>query len=230
MLTLCLDTATGTSSIAISRNRRLVAASLLSMPGTRQNAWLLPELQRLLDTCGLDLDQIDLFACTSGPGSFTGVRTGIATVQGLALAHAKPCVAISSLALLAMQLPYACHPVCPLLDARRNEVYAGLYRCSDRPTALMDDCALPPAELLARLDGPVIFVGDGAVRYRHLIEEQMGSAALFAPSSHDTPHAAQGALLAEAAFQQGAASQPELLLPTYLRLSEAELARQNKIQ
>lgn len=229
MLTLCLDTTTGPSSIAISRDGQVLAASVVTAPGKRQNAWLLPELERLLGTCELDSAQIDLFACASGPGSFTGVRTGVATIQGLALAHAKPCVGISSLALLAMQLPYAAHPVCPLLDARKNEVYAGLYHCHPLPQPLRSDCALPPAAFLKQLSGTTIFVGDGAIRYRQLIEELLGERALFAPPSHTIPYAAHGALLAEAAFRHGAASTPEQLLPSYLRLSEAELSRQKKI-
>jgi len=228
MLTVCLDTTTGSSSIAISRDGRLLAASQLAAPGKRQNAWLLPELERLLNSCGLDIAQIDLFACASGPGSFTGVRTGVAAVQGLALAGDKPCIGISTLALLAGNLPYAAHPVCPLLDARKDEVYAGLYRCDPLPTPLRDDCALPPAEFLKQLSGPTIFLGDGAIRYRQLITELLGNNALFAPPSHAIPYAAHGALLAETAFSQGTTSTPEQLLPTYLRLSEAELARQQK--
>jgi len=229
MLTLCLDTATGPSSIAISRDGQLLGASFVTAPGKRQNAWLLPELERLLTACEIGIHQIDLFACASGPGSFTGVRTGVATIQGLALAHAKPCVGISSLALLAMQLPYAQYPVCPLLDARKNEVYAGLYRCDPLPTPLRDDCALPPSEFLQQLSGTTIFLGDGALRYRQLIEDLLGDQALFAPASHAAPFAAHGVLLAETAFQHGRAGTPEQLLPTYLRLSEAELCHQKKM-
>jgi tRNA threonylcarbamoyladenosine biosynthesis protein TsaB len=229
MLTLCLDTTSGPSSIAISRDGQLLAASLVTSPGKRQNAWLLPELQRLLASCELDSAQIDLFACANGPGSFTGVRTGVATIQGLALAHGKPCIGISTLALLAMQLPYAQHPVCPLLDARKNEVYAGLYSCNPLPTPLRNDCALPPTEFLQQLSGPTIFLGDGATRYRQLIQDLLGDNALFAPTSHAIPYAAHGTLLAETAFRKGMTDTPEQLLPTYLRLSEAELARQQKI-
>lgn len=229
MLTLCLDTTSGPSSIAISQDGQLLAETLLAAPGKRQSAWLLPELERLLTSCELDSAQIDLFACASGPGSFTGVRTGVATIQGLALAHDKPCVGISTLALLAMQLPYAAHPVCPLLDARKNEVYAGLYDCRQLPLPLFEDCALPPLELLHRLTGPTIFLGDGASRYRQLIEGQLGDKALFTPASHTTPRASHGALLAEAAFRHGLAVRPELLLPTYLRLSEAEIMRRNRL-
>lgn len=229
MLTLCLDTTGGSSSIALGRDGQLMAETLLSVPGKRQNAWLLPELDQLLASCEVTSAEIDLFACASGPGSFTGVRTGVATIQGLALAHGKPCVGISTLAILAMNLPHAAHPVCPLLDARKNEVYAGLYRCGEQPAPLMPDQALPPAELLERLSGPTIFLGDGALRYRLLIEERMGSNALFAPPSHHLPRAACAIALAEAAHHDGRSTPPAQLRPNYLRLSEAELAKQSKI-
>lgn len=229
MITLCLDTTTGPSSVAISRDGQVLAESLLAAPAKRQSAWLLPELERLLTSCVLTINQIDLFACSIGPGSFTGVRTGVATIQGLALAGAKPCVGISTLALLAGNLPYATHPVCPMLDARKDEVYAGLYRCADQPTPLLVDCATAPAAFLQRLDGPTIFLGDGAQRYRDLIVAALGSQALFAPPSHRMPHASHGIPLAEAAYQAGLAHRPEQLLPNYLRLSEAELSRQQKI-
>lgn len=228
MITLCLDTCSGPVSIAIGRDGQPLAESLLAAPAKRQNSWLLPELERLLQSCELTLGQVDLFACTVGPGSFTGLRTGVATVQGLALAHGSPCVGISTLALMAMNLSHAAYPVCPLLDARKNEVYAGLYRCTDWPAPLMEDCALPPSALLERLSGPTIFLGDGALRYRQLIEERLGPKALFASPSHYLPHAAHGILLAEAAHRDGRSFPADQLLPNYLRLSEAELSRQNK--
>ncbi|MGB4599331.1 MAG: tRNA (adenosine(37)-N6)-threonylcarbamoyltransferase complex dimerization subunit type 1 TsaB [Trichlorobacter sp.] len=229
MITLCLDTTTGPSSVAISRDGQVLAESLLTAPAKRQSAWLLPELERLLTSCVLTIDQIDLFACSIGPGSFTGVRTGVATIQGLALAGAKPCIGISTLALLAGNLPYAAHPVCPMLDARKDEVYAGLYRCTDLPAPLMEDCAMTPAALLKLLDGPIIFLGDGAQRYRNLIAETLGSKAHFAPSAQMAPRASHGIQLVENLYHAGRTKQPEQLLPNYLRQSEAELSRQQKI-
>lgn len=229
MITLCLDTSSGPCSIAVSRDGQLLAETLLATIGKRQNAWLLAELERLLTAAELSISQIDLFACSAGPGSFTGVRTGVATIQGLALAHDKPCVGFSSLALLAMNLPFALHPVCSLLDARKNEVYAGLYRSNDLPEPLMQECAIAPALLLEQLDGTVIFTGDGAVRYRDQIIAAMGNKALFAPLSHSLSRASHGLPLAESLLRQGRAVSPDKLLPNYLRLSEAELSRQQKI-
>ena len=229
MITLFLDTATGPGGIALTRDGQLLAESSLNVGGKRQNSWLLPEVERLLALCGIIVAGIDLFACATGPGAFTGIRTAVAAVQGLALATGKPCLGISSLALLAMNIPFSPYPVCPLLDARKNEVYTGLYRCNGLPQPLRTDQALAPETLLSTLSGPFIFLGDGACRYRELIQSHMGREAHFAADCHHTPRPVCGALLAEAAFRQGDGLSPEALLPAYLRLSEAELSRQQKI-
>ena len=229
MICLCIETATARVGVALTSNGRLLSESLLDAPGGQQNALLMPELQRLLGQNNLTINQIDLFACATGPGSFTGVRTGIAAIQGLALAAGKPCTGVSTLAMLAMNLPHAVYPVCPMLDARKNEVYTALYRTSDQAIQLNQDCVIRPADFLQMLSGPTIFVGDGALRYRELIQQTLGDNALFAPSAHHILRPSSGCLLAEAAFQSGLSVPPEQLLPTYLRLSEAELARQQKI-
>lgn len=229
MITLFLQTAGGPSSIAITRDGSPLAESLLAAEGKRQNGWLLPELERLLAACELSPQQLDLLSCSVGPGAFTGVRSGVAAIQGLALASGKPCVGVSSLALLAMNLPLAPYPVCPMLDARKNEVYTALYRCDGLPQPLMPEQAIAPQLLLEQLDGPTIFLGDGALRYRELISATLGPRAIFAPGSHHIPRPACGALLAEQQFAQHGGLAPAQLLPNYLRLSEAELARQKKI-
>jgi len=228
MICLCIETATARVGVALTRDGMLLAESLLDAPGGLQTALLMPELQRLLTGCTVKPDQIDLFACAAGPGSFTGVRTGIAATQGLALAAEKPCVALSTLAILAMNLPYAIHQVCPMLDARKNEVYTGLYQVTNLPSVIYPDCVTSPADFLQKITRPAIFIGDGALRYRGLIEETLGDNAFFALPTHHVPRPSAGCLLAEAAHIQGYSAIPEQLLPTYLRLSEAELSRQRK--
>lgn len=228
MLTLFLDTSASSVGIALTRDGNLLAESLVNGGGRLQNCRLLPELERLLIMSDLRAADIDLFACCTGPGSFTGIRTAVATVQGLALATDAPCIGISSLAHLAMNAPHASLPVCPLLDARKNEVYAGLYRCNGLPEPLREDQAIVPELLLSSLEGPTLFLGDGARRYRDLIVSHLGERAVFAPDCHHLPRPAAGALLAEAAFRKHGGIAPENLLPSYLRLSEAELSRQQK--
>jgi tRNA threonylcarbamoyladenosine biosynthesis protein TsaB len=171
------------------------------------------------------LADLDGFGIALGPGSFTGLRVGVATVKGLSLATGKPVAGFSSLAMLAMNLPWAAHPVCPMFDARKKEVYAGLYECRELPRSLIPDTVLPPDKFLEKISGPTIFVGEGAVRYRDQICNRLGEHALFAPSSVQLPRASAGAVLAADSFARGETVPLPLLLPVYIRLSEAELAR-----
>src|SRR6185369_52731 len=137
---LALDTSTSMATVAIAVGEKIAAESVFCTDRTL-SARLIPEIERLLALAGVAVADIDLFAAATGPGSFTGVRGGIATLQGLALAGGKACVGFSSLALLAMNFPLAAHPVCTLLDARKSEVYGALFDCSTTiPTAQISDC------------------------------------------------------------------------------------------
>jgi tRNA threonylcarbamoyladenosine biosynthesis protein TsaB len=224
---LAIDTSTSFASIAIAVDEQIVAESLVNTNRTL-SARLVPEIERLLATAGLAIADIDLFASSIGPGSFTGVRGGVATIQGLALATGKPCAGFSSLAMLAMNVSLSSPLVCPMLDARKSEVYAALYDCSTAiPAPRLNDCVLSLAALLDRITAMtgerVIFVGDGVLRYGNQIAEQLGDQALFAPSPLHVPHAANGILLAMHAARHGKMLEPGQLLPVYLRASDAEI-------
>ncbi|MDA8413485.1 MAG: tRNA (adenosine(37)-N6)-threonylcarbamoyltransferase complex dimerization subunit type 1 TsaB [Desulfobacteraceae bacterium] len=233
MNVLAIDTSTSMTTVAIAVGNRTAAESSFNTDRTL-SARLIPEIGRILTLAGMSAADIDLYAASAGPGSFTGVRGGVATIQGLALAGGKPCVGFSSLTLLAMNFPLAAHPVCSLLDARKSEVYAALFDCSTAiPTAQISDCVLPPERFLDLLCNttikPVIFCGDGATRYHDQIAERMGQQAIFAPFPLNTPHASNAASLALHAFQHGTTLEPSRLLPTYLRASEAEINRIAKV-
>lgn len=224
---LAIDTSTSLASIAIAVGEQIAAESLVNTNRTL-SARLVPEIERLLATTGLAITDIDLFAGAVGPGSFTGVRGGVATIQGMALAVGKPCAGFSSLALLAMNFSLQTTLVCPMLDARKSEVYAALYDCTAPvPSPRIADCVLSPAVLLdqiAALTGhPVIFVGDGAVRYHGQIADRLGEQAIFAPFPLHISHAVNGILLALQAVQLGELLEPGQLLPVYLRASDAEI-------
>jgi len=226
---LAIDTSTSFASIAIAVDEQIVAESLLNTNRTL-SARLVPEIERLLASAGLGISDIDIFASTVGPGSFTGVRGGVATMQGLALALGRPCAGFSSLAMLAMNFTLSKTPVCPMLDARKSELYTALYDCSSPlPSPIINDCVLPPGAFLDRLaaatDQPVIFLGDGAVRYHDRIAEQLGDQAIFAPFPLHLPRATNGILLARHASECGKLLEPGQLLPVYLRASDAELMK-----
>lgn len=227
MILLTIDTSTSCCSVALAIDGALAGEYLLALDRTLSER-LLAAVDGLLNAAGLAVSELDGFGVALGPGSFTGLRVGVATAKGLALATGKPVAGFSSLAMLAGNLAWTSHPVCPLFDARKNEVYAGLYRCDPLPTELMADTVTPPLPFLDRLDGPVVFVGEGAVRYRALITERLGERALFAPVHLHSPRAAAGAELAATLFAQGKAVSAAGLLPVYIRPSEAELARRRR--
>jgi tRNA threonylcarbamoyladenosine biosynthesis protein TsaB len=223
MKLLTIDTSTTVCSVALSNGEETVAEYLVNQ-GRTLTSRLLDCVDIVLKGAGLTVDDLDGFGVAIGPGSFTGLRVGVATAKGLAMAAGKPIAGFSSLAMLAMNLPWAIHPVCPMFDARKNEVYTGLYGCSNAAVPLVDDRVVPPALFLESLSGPIIFVGEGAVRYRELIVAGMGERAIFAPASANLPRASAGALLAARAFVRGEAVPAAQLLPVYIRASEAELA------
>jgi len=229
---LSLDTSTSLASVAVTIGNDVAAESVFSTNRTL-SARLIPEIERLLVIAGLEITSIDLFACAIGPGSFTGVRAGIATAQGLALATGKPCAGFSSLTLLTLNFSLASNPVCTLLDARKNEVYGALFDCtSPQPKAIISECVLQPElfleSLCSKTASPVIFAGEGAVRYRDLISAHMGAKALFAPYSQNAGHASHGASLALELYRNGGAFEPARLVPVYLRASEAEYAKMDQ--
>ncbi len=229
---LALDTSTSLASVALAGHDKVIAESVFTCDRTLSER-LMPEIERLLAMSGLGYGDVDLFAAAIGPGSFTGVRCGVATIQGLALATAKPCVGFSTLAMLAMNFSLAALPVCPLLDARKGEVYGGLYDCSAPiPAPITNDSVLAPERLLDMVRDttgkPVVFAGEGAVRYRDQIVDRMGEQAIFAPFPHNAGHADNGAFLALDAFYRGEAGGPARLLPVYLRASEAEYAKMKR--
>lgn len=224
MKLLTVDTSTSTCSVALTIGGRLVAESLLDSERTLSER-LLVSVDTVLRDAGLLLADMDGYGVALGPGSFTGVRIGVSTVKGLALATGKPVAGFSSLAMLALNLPVSSLPVCTLFDARKKEVYAALYRCSSFPETLHADCVMAPERFLGLMDGPTIFVGNGALRYRDLIEETLGERAVFAPDHCHQPRAAAGAVLALEFFRSGAHTPLPFLNPAYIRPSEAELSK-----
>jgi tRNA threonylcarbamoyladenosine biosynthesis protein TsaB len=212
-----------TGSVALCQGERLIAESLLNVRSTHSEK-LLKQIDLLLAEAGWQPADLDLLAAVTGPGSFTGLRIGIATVKGLAQVIDKPVVGVSSLEMLAMNLPLCSVPICVFLDARKQEVYSQLFQWREQgPVALGIAQVLPPERLLRQLNGPVALLGDGVPLYRPLIEEILGQAALLPAMTAHQPRAAQAAWLAWRDGQRGQAGTAEELQPTYIRPSDAEL-------
>lgn len=220
---LTIQTATPAGSLAITSGERLLAEINLDVPGT-PTEWLLPAIDDLLLKAGLTISRLDAIAVVKGPGSFTGLRVGLASAKGLAMAVGCPLLGVSSLHCLATQLPFVAMPVCAVIDARKQEVYACLYQGEGgwlKP--LSAERVLTPDSLLDNLTGDILFVGSGASAYRPLITRRMAERAHFAPALFNHPRAGAAAILALAEWRAGSRMAPAQLLPEYLRLSEAEL-------
>jgi tRNA threonylcarbamoyladenosine biosynthesis protein TsaB len=221
---LLVDTATNSLSMALCDGERVIASQSAS-GGPSTAARLNPFLQALFADSGLGPADLDALAVTVGPGSFTGLRVGIAFVKGLAMALDRPVVPLSSLELLAMNARGSAIPVCSMYDARKSEVYAAVYDCRGAMQSIIHETAASPAVFIEKITTRTLFIGDGAVRYRDLIEQQLGDLADFADPVMNEPQASAGVMLALSGLAFGKALQPVALLPRYLRLPEAEIAR-----
>ena len=226
MKLLTIDTSTSTCSVALTIGERLVSEFLLDLERTL-SARLLRSVDATLREAGLSVSDLDGIGVALGPGSFTGLRIGAATVKGLALAAGKPVTGFSSLAMLAMNLPWAAYPVCPMFDAKKREVYSALYDCQDLPMPVIADCVVPPGDFLERLEGVTIFVGEGAIAYRELIIARLGIRPCLPlhPPIGPTPLMGRSA---RGAFERGEAIPLAALVPRYIRASEAEMAKMKR--
>ena len=220
---LTIQTASPAGGIALSDGDKLLAEVNLDVRKTATE-WLLQSIEDLLARAGLAKSDLEGVGVVRGPGSFTGLRVGLATAKGLALALGCPLLSVSSLQCLAMQLPFTALPVCVMLDARKQEVYTALYHWeSGRPHPVAGERVIKPETLMAEIPGETLFVGSGALAYRSLIVRQLGGHAHFAPVYLNLPRAAAAAALAWHEWQAGRTLSAEELMPAYLRPSEAEL-------
>jgi tRNA threonylcarbamoyladenosine biosynthesis protein TsaB len=224
-LILILDTSTTAGSVALCRGERLLAEIVVDSLANHSDKLLL-HVEQILAEQQCALAEIAAFAVIDGPGSFTGLRVGVAAAKGLARACQRPLFGVSSLHLLAGALPCVTLPVCALLDARKKEVYAATFSTVTGTPLLQDEPrVLPPQRLLVEMTAPALFVGSGAVLYRELIEARFGELASFAPWPLHTPRASSAAPQVLQQLRAGAMGDPEQLLPRYIRPSEAEIAQ-----
>lgn len=234
MLILAIETSTNTASVALLQTleekksfpvqERVLGELNLNLSGNH-SVTLMPAIDHLLRKTNLGIRQVEGLALALGPGSFTGLRIGVSTVKGLAYALGIPVVGVSTLDALAQNLSYASKLICPVLDARKKEVYAAIYRGdgSGYLEKISPDMVIPPEELGRRLQEEVIFLGNAVEVYRELWQKQLGLQALFVAPEFSYPRAIHVARLSLPKFQSGQTLDLFSFTPLYLRRSEAEI-------
>jgi tRNA threonylcarbamoyl adenosine modification protein YeaZ len=233
MRILALDSSGLVASVAVVEEDNLLAEYTVHYKKTHSQT-LLPMLDEIVRMVELDLNTVDAIAVAAGPGSFTGLRIGSATAKGLAQALDKPIISVPTLEGLAYQFYGTSDVICPLMDARRNQTYTGLYRfVGEQMECIEPQCAVPIEEILQKvneLGQSVLFLGDGVAVFREAIGRLVTVPYRFAPAHLSRQRAgAVGALAIELA-KQGKLESAAEHKPDYLRLSQAERERMEKEQ
>ncbi len=232
MKILALDSSGLVASVALVENDTLIAEYTIQYKKTHSQT-LLPMLDEIRNMVELDMDSVDAIAVAAGPGSFTGLRIGSATAKGLALALEKPIIPIPTVDGLAYQMYGTDSLVCPIMDARRNQVYTGVYEfVADKEAyklhTLKEQCAAAfdeIAEVLNELGRKVVFLGDGVPVFAERMKEVMKVPYLLAPAHRSRQSAAAVAALAQEYYVLGNYVSGAEHVPEYLRLSQAERER-----
>jgi tRNA threonylcarbamoyladenosine biosynthesis protein TsaB len=224
MIILAVDTSTRTGSVAVLSGDEVLAEVAVTSQETHAK-----RLVSVIDATLVMTDQTvadcDGFAVTVGPGSFTGLRIGISTVKGLGFATGKPVVGVSTLDALAYQFPSFPHLICPVLDARKGEIYTALYESAGHAkwNRVIEDCAVEPGEWFSQVGAPCLFVGDGTAVYAELIKRTLGDLAHFAPPYMNKVRASVVGFIGMKQILDGQAADVEELVPHYIRKSDAEI-------
>ena len=229
MKVLAIDSSGMVASVAIVEDDIVIAEYNVNFKKTHSQT-LLPMIDELSKMVELDLASIDLIAVTAGPGSFTGLRIGSATVKGLARALNKPIVAVPTVDAIAYNMYGSSSLICPLMDARRNQTYTGLYEFVKKEKAyemniIKEQCAVDLGVIIEEINGlgrDVIFLGDGVPVFCKQIEEELKVPYMFAPAFLNRQRAASLAVLALSYEKEGRITDAAEFAPIYLRLSQAE--------
>ncbi len=230
MLILAVDSSTPVAGAAVVDEDRVIIESFTNYKKTHSET-LMPTINRILRECDCTIGDIDALAVTAGPGSFTGLRIGMAAVKGISMAAKKPVVAVSTLDTLAGNIAGSNALVAALLDARKNEVYCAFYDASGiRPERLREPMACAPETFLSEARAladyehkdKIILLGDGYYRYSDYFNTELTNRLIPIPGHLMLPRAAAAGILAAHKARQGEFADVFQLRPWYIRLSEAE--------
>ena len=232
MKILAFESSAKAASVALMEDGVLLAEQFQNN-GKTHSATLMPMAEAILKDCDLTPGDVDCVAVAIGPGSFTGVRIGVSAAKGFAWAGEKPCCPVSTLLGMASQLKMMTGIICPVMDARRNEVYNALFESDGKTlTRITEDRAISLADLKKELENqekPIFLVGDGSKLCYNTLKEEIPT--LVYPPCHLEMQRASGvAMAAEQLIKEGKTVSSNDMTPSYLRLSQAERERLKKEQ
>ena len=226
LLILAIETATGCGSVSLTRGGRYdfrLLAECASQPDITHSRRLLGPIAWVMKNTGVQWDELDAVGISMGPGSFTGLRIGMAAAKSIAMATGTSLVGVPTLDALALGPGIKNSLLCSLLDARKQEVYAAFYRTDKTgwPTSIAGPVAIRPADLLKGIDEPVVLVGPGAKVYRDIFQDN--DLVYIQPDYLALPRAVNVGILAADNLEQGRTIDPVTAAPMYVRASEAEV-------
>lgn len=229
---LSIDTTSVFGSVALSDGRNLIAEEQQGVRSTHSER-LIESIDHLLNLAGWKKSELQAIAVALGPGSFTGLRIGLGTAKGMALALSLPIVGVSSLESLALNAAGFGGTVVTLIDARRGELYAAGWKVTigARPKPVFNECVIPPKKLtdrIKKIKGGIILVGDGAIAYRDFLKTNLGKRAQIAEGSMALAQAHNLALLSFSKLKRNKSDDLAGLVPNYIRHSDAEIGFMGK--
>ena len=224
MKVLGIDTSTSCGSVGLMDDEEVISDYLLNIPVTHSER-LLNAIEFVLKEARCPIGKLDGLAISLGPGSFTGLRIGVSTMKGLAFATGKPVAGVSTLDVLASQIAPTSYLICPILDARKQEVYTAFYRYGDGSSLMRQSGyqAIRPDDLVKKIKEHTIFLGDGVKTYKEFLINSLPSLAIFPPAPLGVSHGSMVAKLGFELLQKGECLDLSTFVPIYVRPSEAEM-------
>ncbi len=229
MKILGIDTSTSCGSIGLIDGESLISEYLLDIPVTHSER-LLSSIEHVLKQAAYLIEDLEGWAISLGPGSFTGLRIGVSTIKGLAFATQKPVAGVPTLDALASNISPTPYLICPILDARKGEVYTAFYRYEDGKNLkrISDYQAIRPEDLMRKIEEKTIFLGCGIRTYGDYLRNALPDLATFVPASLNLPHGSTVARYGFERLQRDEVLDLSTFTPIYVRASEAEIKWKEK--
>ncbi|MCX7711026.1 MAG: tRNA (adenosine(37)-N6)-threonylcarbamoyltransferase complex dimerization subunit type 1 TsaB [Clostridia bacterium] len=231
MKILAVDTSSTVAAVAVAENTKLLGEFIINHKKTHSQK-LMPMIKNILDSLELSPAEIDLYAASSGPGSFTGLRIGVTAVKAMAFAAGKPVVSVPTLDALAYNVPETEALICPMMDARNNQVFTAIYKYEKgEQIKITEYMGIPVLELIDMIKGKnqkAVFIGDGVEVHRELLQIELGGKSIFLPNSLSMNRGSSVAQIAYLKAIKGFTENCFEMAPFYLRKSQAEREYEKK--